>query len=169
MEILKVIQGQDFPLRVYSTNSVLIMKDTVNILSFSNVTEDDNGDLWLHILIDNDNFISKGIKQYQLFENNKLKENGVLEVVPSLLVDPEQDLRGRYAVIVEAIEKQIAGVATSAQKHIQVGDKTIDRYSASELLELLTYFQGKLAEEESGTKTNPKSDQMTFLYKWTLR
>ena len=145
------------------------MKDTVNILSFSNVTEDASGDLWLNILIDNDNFISKGIKQYQLFENNKLKESGVLEVIPSLLVNSEQDLRGRYAVIVEAIQKQIAGVATSAQKHIQVGDKTIDRYSASELMELLTYFQGKLAEEESGSTVNTKSDQMTFLYKWTIR
>lgn len=167
MEIMKVIQGQNFPLRVYSTNSVLMMKDSVNILSFSNVTEDDNGDLWLNILIDNENFISKGIKQYQLFENNKLKQSGVLEIIPSLLVDPEQDLRGRYKIIVQSIEATLAGVATKGQRHVQVGDKTIQRYSASQLLSLLDYFKGKLAEEESVNNINTETDGMKIKYKWS--
>lgn len=145
------------------------MKDQNTILSFQNSPPEQNGDIWINVLIDQSNFISAGPKQYQLFEGNLLKESGTLEVVGSLLVDQNQDLRGRYAVIVEAIEKQIAGIASSGQKHIQVGDKTIDKYSATQLLELLNYFQGKLAEEESGTSINPKSDQMQFLYKWTIR
>lgn len=145
------------------------MKDQNTILSFQNSPPEQNGDIWINVLIDQNNFISAGPKQYQLFEGNLLKESGTLEVVGSLLVDQNQDLRGRYAVIVEAIEKQIAGIASSGQKHIQVGDKTIDKYSATQLLELLNYFQGKLAEEESGTSINPKSDQMQFLYKWTIR
>lgn len=167
--IYKIVQGQPFPIRVYSNNSVLIMKDQNTILSFQNSPPEQNGDIWINVLIDQNNFISAGPKQYQLFEGNLLKESGTLEVVGSLLVDQNQDLRGRYAVIVEAIEKQIAGIASSGQKHIQVGDKTIDKYSATQLLELLNYFQGKLAEEESGTSINPKSDQMQFLYKWTIR
>ena len=76
-------------------------------------------------------FFIETARNYQLFESNTLKEYGSCQIVPSLLVDPDQDIRGRYAAIVEAIEKQIAGVASTAQKHIQVGDKTIDRYSAS--------------------------------------
>ena len=110
-----------------------------------------------------------GLANYQLFQNNTLKEYGSCQIIPSLLVNPDQDIRGRYAAIVEAIQKQIAGVATSAQKHIQVGDKTIDRYSASELMELLNYFKGKLQEEQSGSTVNTKSDQLTFLYQWRVR
>ena len=161
----KIIQGQPFPIRVYSTNSVLIMRDQTTILSFQNSPEQ-NGEIWINVLIDKDNFISAGPKQYQLFEGNLLKESGTLEVVASLKVDPQQDLRGRYKIIVQAIQKQIAGVATKGQRHIQVGDKTIEKYSAAELLSLLNYFQGKLAEEESGTNLNTKTDQLTIKYYW---
>ena len=164
----KFTQGVDEKIRVYDQNSILIIKNTTTILNFNNV-EEQNGELWLKFTIDNQNYIDGGLANYQLFENNVLKEYGSCQIIPSLLINPEQDIRGRYKTIVDAIEKQLAGVATSANKHIQVGDKTIDKYSASQLLSLLTYFQGKLAEEESETNINPKSDQMTFLYKWTLR
>ena len=141
------------------------MRDQTTILSFQNSPEQ-NGEIWINVLIDKDNFISAGPKQYQLFEGNLLKESGTLEVVASLKVDPQQDLRGRYKIIVQAIQKQIAGVATKGQRHIQVGDKTIEKYSAAELLSLLNYFQGKLAEEESGTNLNTKTDQLTIKYYW---
>lgn len=164
----KFTQGVDEKVRVYSDNAILIIKNSTNILTFSNVEEED-GDLWLKFKIDNQNYIDGGLANYQLFENNTLKEYGNCQIIPSLLINPNQDIRGRYAAIVEAIEKQIAGIASTAQKHIQVGDKTIDRYSASQLMELLNYFQGKLAEEQSGSTVNKKSDQLKFLYKWTTR
>ena len=167
-QFLKIVQGVDEKIRVYDQNAILIIKNTTNILTFNTVEEQD-GDLWLKFKIDSQNYMEGGLANYQLFQNNTLKEYGSCQIIPSLLVDPNQDVRGRYAAIVEAIEKQIAGVASTAQKHIQVGDKTIDKYSASQLLSLLTYFQGKLAEEESGSKVNTKSDQMKILYKWTLR
>ena len=165
----KIIQGQNFPIRVYSNNSVLIMKDQLDILSFTNSPPDQNDEIWINVLIDQDNFISAGLKQYQLFEGNVLKQSGTLEVVGSLLVDAGQDLRGKYKVIVDAIEAQLAGIASKGQKHVQVGDKTIDKYSAYELLKLLDYFQGKLAEEESGTDVNTKTDQMQIKYVWRIR
>lgn len=167
-QFLKIVQGVDEKIRVYDQNAILIIKNTTSILTFTTVEEQD-GDLWLKFKIDNQNYMDGGLANYQLFQNNTLKEYGSCQIIPSLLVNPDQDIRGRYAAIVEAIQKQIAGVATSAQKHIQVGDKTIDRYSASELMELLTYFQGKLQEEKSGSTVNTKSDQLKFLYKWTLR
>lgn len=165
----EIIQGVPYTVRVYSTNSIMIIKSQNNILQFNSVTKDQNDDLWLTINIDQENYLEAGIAQFQLFEDNRLKESGSLKITASLLVDPTQDIRSKYAIIIEAIQKQIAGVATKAQKHVQVGDKTIDKYSASELLSLLNYFKGKLAEEEAGNNTNPKTDQLRIKYCWTLR
>lgn len=165
----KIVQGQDFGIRVYSGNSIIIIKDQKHIITFNNVTEDQNNDLWLHVLIDKQNFISAGIKQYQLFENNNLKQSGSLQVIPSLLVDPTQQTRSRYAVIVEAIEAMLAGTATRAQREVAVGDKRVGYMSASQLQSILTYFKGKLDEEEAGNNTNPKTDQLRIKYIWTLR
>ena len=41
--------------------------------------------------------------------------------------------------------------------------------SPEQMLKVLSYFKGKLAEEEAGTNVNPKTDQLKILYKWTLR
>lgn len=165
----QIIQGIRFPIRVYSGNSILIIKGANSILTFNYVTEDQEHDLWLNVLIDQDNYIAGGIYQFQLFENNLLKQQGMLKVIPSLLVDPEQDLRSKYKIIIEAIQKQLAGVATTAQRHVQVGDKTIDKYNANDLLKLLSYFQGKLDEQEAGNDINAKTDQLKIKYKWSWR
>ena len=143
------------------------MRDETTILTFQNGQPDSHGDIWIDVLIDKDNFISAGLKQYQLFENNVLKESGTLEVVASLLVDATQDLRGKYKQIVSSIQAMLAGVATKGQRHIQVGDKTIQKYSARQLLQLLNYFQGKLDEEESQSDVNTKTDQMKIKYVWS--
>jgi hypothetical protein len=74
------------------------------------------------------------------------------------MVDQNQETRGKYAVIVEAIEAQLAGIATLAQKRVQVNDKSVDKYSAEDLIRLLNYFKGKQAEEEAGNNVNPKTD-----------
>ena len=167
----KFTQGVEEKIRVYTSGAILILKNPTTILTFNTVetvegeTEDDN-EYWLTFTIDQDNFIEGGLAQYQLFEDNKLKEYGSCQIIPNLLVNPEQDTRGKYKIIVDGIEAMLAGVATKGQRHIQVGDKTIEKYSASQLLSLLNYFQGKLAEEESGTDVNTKTDQLTIKYYW---
>ena len=165
----EITQGINFPIHVNSGNSIIVIKSPTSILSFNNVTEDQDNDLWLNVLIDENNYLDGGVYQFQLFENNLLKQQGMLKIIPSLIVNPAQDLRSKYAIIVDAIEAQIAGVATLGQKHVQVNDKTIDKYSAAELLSLLNYFKGKLAEQEAGNDVNPKTDQMRILYKWSIR
>lgn len=145
-----------------------MIKNPTTILTFDNV-ETIGDEKWLTFTIDASNYIDAGIAQYQIFEDNILKEYGSCQIIPNLLVNQDQQLRGRYAVIVDAIQKQLAGVATSASRHVQVGDKTIQKYSAAQLLSLLNYFQGKLAEEESGSKINKKTSQMNIKYKWTIR
>ena len=165
----EIVQGVPYTIRVYRDNSIMIIKNNTTILQFNNVTTLSNGERWLTINIDQDNFMEAGLAQFQLFENNQLTDQGTLKIVASLLIDPNQVIQSKYAVIVDAIEAQLANVATKGQKHVQVGDKTIDKYSASELLSLLTYFKGKLAEQEAGNGINPKTDQMKILYKFTLR
>lgn len=169
-QFYKFTQGVQERIRVYNQTAVLYLKNTTSVLTFSNVEAgEEEGEYWLTFTIDQDNYMQAGIAQYQLFEGNLLKEYGSCQIIPSMMINPNQELRSRYTVIIEAIEKQLAGVATSASKHVQVGDKTIDKYSAAELLSLLDYFKGKLAEEEAGSNVNPKTDQMRILYKWTLR
>ena len=166
----KFTQGVQEKIRVYSLDAILILKNSTSILTFNNVTSGATEDeYWLTFTIDQDNYIEGGIAQYQLFEENRLKEYGSCQIIPSLLVNSQQDLRGRYAIIVEAIEKQLAGIATKAQRRVQVGDKTIDKYTPDDLMKLLTYFKGKLAEEEAGNDLNPKTDQMQIKYVWRMR
>ena len=162
----KFTQGVEEKIRVYSPSATLMIKNPTTILSFNEVDDSVTDEYWLKFTIDENNFIEAGIAQYQLFEDNVLKEYGSCQIIPSLLVDPNQDLRGKYKIIVDAIEAMLAGVATKGQRHVQVGDKTIEKYSAAQLLSLLNYFQGKLAEEESGTDVNTKTDQLTIKYYW---
>lgn len=166
----KFTQGVQERIRVYNQTAVLYLKNTTSVLTFSNVEAgEEEGEYWLTFTIDNDNFMQAGIAQYQLFEGNQLKEYGSCQIIPSMMIDPNQELRSKYAIIVEAIEARLAGTATKAQRDVSVGDKKIGYMSASQLLSLLDYFKGKLAEEEAGSNVNPKTDQLRILYKWTLR
>ena len=165
-QFYKFTQGVEEKIRVYSSNAVLILKNTTTVLTFNTVDNSIEGEYWLTFTIDEENYIEGGIAQYQLFEDNHLKEYGTCQIIPNLLINPQQDLRGKYKQIVDAIQACLAGVATKGQKRVQVGDKNIDKYSAYQLLKLLEYFQGKLAEEESGTDVNTKTDQLTIKYYW---
>ena len=165
--LYRITQGETYPIRVYSQNSILILKDQTTIMTFNTVVSDEEGNLWLNVLIDQNNFISAGTKQYQLFENNQLKESGNIIVIASLLVDPNQDLRNRYQVIVEAIEKMLAGTASRAQRQVKVGDMQIQYMSTSQLMSLLDYFKVKAKEEDTvGNSVNPTTDQLKIKYVW---
>lgn len=168
-QFYKFTQGVEEKIRVYTSGAILILKNPTTILTFNNVETEGEDEYWLTFTIDQENFIEGGLAQYQLFEDNILKEYGSCQIIPNLLVNPQQDLRSRYAIIVEAIEKQLAGMATKAQRRVQVGDKTIDKYTADDLMKLLTYFQGKLAEEEAGTEVNTKTDELNIKYVWRVR
>ena len=162
----KFVQGKQERIRVSTPSATLYLKNPQSILIFSTVDDSTPGEYWLTFTIDQNNFIEAGICQYQLFEGSQLKQYGSCQIVPSLMVDMQQQTRGKYTVIVEAIQAQLAGIATLAQKRVQVNDKSVDKYSAAELLSLLDYFRGKQAEEEAGNNVNPKTDQMKIKYVW---
>ena len=169
--LYRIIQGEPFNIRVYSQNSILMMRDSSNILTFNKVIEDDNGDLWLQILIDQQNFISAGVKQYQLFQNNHLKDSGNIVIIASLLVDSGQSLLSKSQLIVQSIEAMLAGTASRAQRTVKVGDKEIQYMSTSQLLSLLDYFKGKVKEEEGIEEAgiNEATDEMKIKYVWRIR
>ena len=168
-QFYKFTQGVQQKIRVYTPTASIILKNQDTFISFNSVSGNVEDGYWLHFTIDEQNYIGAGIAQYQIFEGTLLKEYGSCQIIPSLMVNPEQDLRGKYKQIVDAIEATLAGVATKGQKRVQVGDKNIDKYSAYQLLKLLDYFKGKLAEEESGTDINTKTDQMNIKYVWRIR
>ena len=165
----KFIQGNTQHIRVYSENAFTIIKNDTSIQTFNTVIPDDsgNGDYWLQICIDTDHFIEGGLGQYQLFQNNQLKEWGACQIIPNLYLDPNQESRGRYRVIVDAIEARLAGSASKAQRQVKVGDKEIQYMSTSQLLSLLDYFQKKMAEEEGLLDTT--TNQLKIKQVWRLR
>ena len=169
MTFLKIVQGVNTPIRAYHQPAVMIIKGQNGVVQFTGETDSQTGEIWINVNIDQNNYIDAGLAQFQIFQNGELKEYGNVEIVPSLLVNPQQDLRGKYKQIVDAIEATLAGVATKGQKRVQVGDKNIDKYSAYQLLKLLDYFKGKLAEEESGSDINTKTDEMNIKYVWRIR
>lgn len=162
----KFVQGKQEKIRVYTPSATLYLKNPESIVIFDSVSGNVQDGYWLYFTINKNNFIGGGICQYQLFEGDQLKEYGSCQIVPSLMVDVQQETRGKYTVIVEAIQAQLAGIATLAQKRVQVNDKSVDKYSAAELLSLLNYFRGKQAEEEAGNDVNPATDQMKIKYVW---
>ena len=165
----KFIQGNPQHIRVYSDNAFIIIKNDTSIETYNTVIPDEsgNGDYWLQVCIDKDHFIEGGLAQYQIFQNNLLKEWGTCQVIPNLYLDPTQESRSRYRVIVEAIEAKLAGTATKAQRQVKVADKEIQYMSASQLFSLLDYFKKKMNEEEG--LIDPATNQLKIKYQWRIR
>lgn len=163
----KFIQGNTEQIRVYSNSAFIIIKNDSVIQTFNTVIPGEDGDFWLQVLIDTEHFIEGGIAQYQLFQNDQLKEWGACQIIPNLYLDPNQESKGKYRLIVQAIEAQLAGAASRAQKNVKVADKEIQYMSASQLMSLLDYFKNKMAEEEG--LLNTATNQLKIKYKWRIR
>lgn len=165
----KIVQGIPYPIRAYQTPAVMLIQGQNGIVQFNGEVDDDTGELWINVEIEGDNYLEGGLHRYQIFQDGELKQDGTLQIVPSLLANPNQDLRSKYKVIVDAIQARLAGTATKAQKDVTVGDKKIGYMSPEQLIKVLNYFKGKLEEEEAENNVNPKTDQMRIKYVWGLR
>lgn len=163
----KFVQGNDQKIRVYSLSSFIIIKNDSSIQTFNNVITDDQGNYWLDFCIDMEHFIEAGIAQYQIFQNNQLKQWGACQIIPNLALDPNQESRSKYRIIVDAIEAKIAGTATKAQRTVKVADKEIQYMSGSELMAYLDYFKKKMAEEQGQVDT--ATNELKIKRIWRLR
>lgn len=163
------VQGNTEHIRVYSNNAFIIIKNDTSIQTFNTVIPDEsgNGDYWLQVCIDLEHFIEGGLAQYQLFQGDQLKEWGPCQIIPNLYLDPNQESKGKYRIIVQAIEAKLAGTASRAQRQVKVGDKEIQYMSASQLFGLLDYFKKKMNEEEG--LIDPATNQLKIKYQWRIR
>ena len=163
----RFVQGNTELVRVYSDNAFIIIKNDTTIQTFNSIKTDEAGNYWLQVYIGLDHFIAGGVAQYQLFQDDQLKEWGTCQIIPNLALDPNQESRSRYRIIVQAIEAKLAGTATRAQRQVKVGDKQIQYMSANQLFGLLDYFKKKMAEEEG--LVDPATNQLKIKYVWRIR
>lgn len=74
-------------------------------------------------------------------------EAGKFEMLPSL---ESGDARSAYQIMYDAVLAALAGRATSVQRSVTVGDKSISYMSFSELWAAKEHLEAMLAEEEQG-------------------
>jgi hypothetical protein len=76
-------------------------------------------------------------------------ESGKFKILPDLAGG---DVRSQNKIILDAITAVMAGRATSAQKSVTVGDKSLSYYSWAELIQARDLFTELVAQEEDTHK-----------------
>lgn len=106
-----------------------------------------------------------GDYKYQLLDTNGIVEEGEFIVLRNFAFsDDETEVKSRNELILEAIEAQLAGRATSAQSSMSVGDKSISYMSIDELLKLRSYFKEKV-DKEQGKYSAGNAARIKYVWK----
>lgn len=109
-----------------------------------------------------------GLYKYQIINDEGIEDSGDFEVIVNFfLADESVQVKSVNELLLEAVEAQIAGKATSAQQSMSVGDKSISYCSIDELFNLRQYFKSKVAEEKG--ENNIGNDEGKIKYIWSLR
>lgn len=109
-----------------------------------------------------------GNYKYQIINDDEIEDEGEFQILQNFyLTDEVSSVKTQNEKLLEAIEAQLAGMATSAQSSMSVGDKSIAYCSIDELFRLREYFKKKVAEE----KNDPivEGNQMKIKYVWSMR
>ena len=164
--MIKFTKGFVFRWKVKTPTSKIIIKgDNVKYMC-ENVISSDDG-----FYIKETSEVTKnwqvGKFKYQILNDEGIEDSGDIEILPNFaLMDEDENVRGHWEVVLEAIENTLAGKATQAQTNISVGDKTIGYMSVSELLELREFAKEKIGEE-NGKFVSGKGAKI--LHKWVMR
>ncbi len=106
-----------------------------------------------------------GDYKYQLLDDKGIVEEGEFIVLRNFaLSDDETEVKSRNELILEAIEAQLAGRATSAQSSMSVGDKSISYMTIDELLKLRDYFKEKV-DKEKGKYSAGNAARIKYVWK----
>lgn len=106
-----------------------------------------------------------GDYKYQILDTNGIVEEGEFIVLRNFaLSDNESEVKSRNELILEAIEAQLAGRATSAQSSMSVGDKSISYMTIDELLKLRDYFKEKV-DKEKGKYSAGNAARIKYVWK----
>ena len=166
MEIV-ITRGYDYRLKVPNNKCFLVMK--ASGLKFKiDTIEQQNNEYFLFAPNTQTINYTAGTYKYQILGDNGVIAYGDLKVLENFdLVDQTVQIKSQNEIILEAIQAQIAGVATQSQQSISVGDKSISYMSLSELLKARDYFYKKVQRELNGYDVN--SDGGKIRYKWSIR
>lgn len=109
-----------------------------------------------------------GIYKYQILNEDGIEDEGEFEILKNFyLTDECISVKSQNEKLLEAIEAQLAGKATSAQSSMSVGDKSISYCTIDELFKLRDYFKKKVSEEKGSSII--EGNQMKIKYKWSVR
>lgn len=163
MSIEKITRGFTFSMEVPNEFCVLVLKSDIDKITLTNIR---NKDGKLYLICDSNvtATFTPGWYQYQLIDNLGIVQSGETEVIQNyLLADQGQTVKSRNQILLQAVEAQLAGVATAAQSSITVGDKSISYMSISQLMRLRQYYKNKVNEEQGKRNSN---NQGRILYRW---
>lgn len=130
------------------------------------------------VIEDNDNFIEEfasttatwipGKYKYQIINDDEIEDEGEFQILQNFfLTDDFSSVKTQNEKLLDAIEAQLAGKATSAQSSMSVGDKSIAYCSIDELFKLRDYFKKKVAEEKGDSVI--EGNQMKIKHVWSMR
>lgn len=162
---MKFTQGFVFRYHVKDDTCTLILKSSTEKYIISQI-EEVAGDFYLYADAQTTKTMIAGTYKYQLQDANGILEQGYAEILKNFaLMNDDEEVKTRNQIILDAIQAQIAGKATSAQSSLSVGDKSISYYSINDLLKLRDYFKQKVDEQKGkSTKNGAK-----IKYVWSLR
>ncbi len=161
--MIKITRGFQFKKEVPNEFCVLVLKSDNDKIMITDIRRQD-GKLYLICNAETTATFNPGIYKFQLIDNLGILESGDSEVIQNYLLSEQgQVVKTRNQILLEAIEAQLAGVATSAQSSISVGDKSISYMSINELLKLRQYYKNKVDQEQG--KRNADNEGR-ILYRW---
>lgn len=146
MTTIEITRGFEFIFDVPNQYCTLILKSDTEKFHISSIKSKD-GKYFLNVGADITAHYTPGIYKFQLTDNVQIILQGKAIVHQNFaLVAANESVKSKNEIILEAIEAQIAGVASQAQASIHVGDKSISYMSLEQLLKAQEYFKSKVAE-----------------------
>ncbi len=165
--MIKATQGFRFKHKVKTPSSKIVVKgDEYKLVIDRIVTEDDN--FFIEELASTTTTWIPGKYKYQIINDEEIEDEGEFEILQNFyLTDEVSSVKTQNEKLLDAIEAQLAGKATSAQSSMSVGDKSIAYCSIDELFKLREYFKKKVAEEKGSSVV--EGNQMKIKHVWSMR
>ena len=118
--MIKFTKGFVFRYRVKTSSSKLIIKGDFAKYTCENVISPDDG-FYIEEPADVTKNWSVGKFKYQILNDEGIEDEGEIQILQNFaLMDEDENVRGHWEVVLDAIEATLAGKATSAQTNISV-------------------------------------------------
>ena len=154
----KFVIGFDFRSPSPSQDAVLVLRNDTEKITIPTI------DGYLYAAAAETAEWKPGEYQYQILDATGLKSYGNIELMPNFAsAAAGVTVKSHAQEMVDAIEAVIEGRATQAQKHVTVGDKSLEYMDFDQLMKYLDYFKQKVAKEEGASSPN---DQKVIRFAW---